>query len=163
MPTRSPSTTGGEAVLADLRTIETAAHRIEGVRRALDEHGIDPAEVEVVTDLRTSAAGEQALSALLAGEQPPTGVIALRNILSVGALGALRRAGALGRVALVGFDDFPTAEMMDLTVIRQDVARIGQEAARMVLGRLDGRDHPPEHVTVAHTLVERGSGEVPPG
>lgn len=52
-------------------------------------------------------------------------------------------------------------EYLEAAVIRQDVKRIGQEAARMVLGRLDGADNPPVHATVPHTLVTRGSGEIP--
>lgn len=149
------------AVLSDLHTIETAADRIYGVHRAVKDYGIGRRAVQLRTDLRTSGAAEAAVAKLLAADEPPTAVIALRNILSIGALGALRRTDQRDRVALVGFDDFPTAEMLDLTVIRQDVKRIGQEAARMVLGRLDGADNPPVHATVPHTLVTRGSGEIP--
>jgi len=150
------------AVLSDLHTIQTAADRIYGVHRAVKDHGVSRLAVDLRVDLRTSEAAEAAVTELLAADEPPTAVIALRNILSIGALGALRRTQMRDRVALVGFDDFPTAEMLDLTVIRQDVKRIGQEAARMVLQRLDGVDNPPEHTTVPHLLVTRGSGEIPP-
>ncbi|WP_109508078.1 LacI family DNA-binding transcriptional regulator [Nocardioides speluncae] len=150
------------AVLSDLLTITTAQHRIEGVHRAMREASVEPDPALVRTDIRTSEDAELILADLLAGEDPPTGVIALRNILSIGTLRAVRYAGASGRVAVVGFDDFPTAELMDLTVIRQDVAQLGARAAELVLGRLDGEDSPPQHVVVPHTLIERGSGEIAP-
>ena len=49
-----------------------------------------------------------------------------------------------------------------LTVIRQDVAAIGAEAARLLFARLDGDTSPVQHVVVPHRLVQRGSGEIRP-
>lgn len=151
------------AVVSDLLAIETARLRIDGVRRAMQEAGIEPDPGLVQTDVRTVEAAEEAVAGMLAGDHPPTAVVALRNILSIGALRALRAAQAADRVALVGFDDFLTAELMGLTVVRQDVATIGARTAELVLARLDGDDEPTRHVTVPHTLVERGSGEIPVG
>jgi LacI family transcriptional regulator, galactose operon repressor len=150
------------AVLSDLESIETARDRIQGVRRALDEHGVDLDAKLIRPDIRTVDQAETLVTELLRGNEPPTGLLGLRNILSIGALRALRETGSRDRVALVGFDDFPTADLMDLTVVRQDVARIGHEAAALVLSRLDGDDRPPQHIVVQHRLVERGSGEIPP-
>jgi LacI family transcriptional regulator len=150
------------AVLSDLVTIETAHQRIDGVRQAFAAHDVEPDPALTRTDVRTVEQAEAVVTALLRGAEPPTGVIALRNILSIGALRALRNSAMADRVALIGFDDFPTADLMGLTVIRQDVARIGSEAADLLLARFDGDDRPPQHVVVAHRLVERGSGEVPP-
>lgn len=150
------------AVLSDLVSIETARFRLDGVADAMRRHGIEHDPTLTRTDLRTVEAAESAVSEMLRSERPPTAVIALRNILSMGAVRAIRTAGAPDRVALVGFDDFPTADLIGLTVIRQDVARIGREAARLMLSRLDGDDSPPHHVVVGHTLVRRGSGEILP-
>jgi LacI family transcriptional regulator len=67
-------------------------------------------------------------------------------------------------VALVGFDDFPLADLLEpgLTVVRQNVRRIGTEVAQMLFSRLDGDQQPPRHVVVEPTLVVRGSGEIRP-
>lgn len=150
------------AVLTDLPTIETAVLRLGGVRRAMRGAGVELDQTLVETGLRTVEAAEEAVTRMLASADPPTGIVALRNILSVGALRALRAAGQLERVAVVGFDDFPTAELVGLTVIRQHVSDMGKVAADLLLARLDGEDGPPRHERVRHLLVERGSGELPP-
>lgn len=150
------------AVLADLHSIETARLRIEGVTRALREAGLPTDSSVVHADLRTEDAAREAVAALLRSPDGPTAIIALRNILSIGAARALREAGVTGRVALVGFDDFPTADLIGLTVVRQDVKRIGAEVARLVLARLEGEESPIEHIVVDLQFVQRGSGEIPP-
>ena len=69
-----------------------------------------------------------------------------------------------GRWRLVGFDDFPMADLLDppLTVIRQDVGRIGRTVAEMLFDRIGGNTAPPRHVVLEPSLVVRGSGEIPP-
>lgn len=150
------------AVLSDLPSIQTAALRLRGAEKALQEKGIPVEEWMVRADLRADDDAERAVAEALSRPDPPTAFVALRNILSIGALRALRAAGRDGEVALVGFDDFPTADLMDLTVVRQDVTRIGRVAADLLFARLDGDDSTPRHVVVPHRLVPRGSGEVPP-
>ena len=68
-------------------------------------------------------------------------------------------------VALVGFDDFPVADLLDpgVTVVAQDPAAIGRLAAEMLFRRLDG-DRSPSTIEVVPTrLIIRGSGEIAPG
>ena len=97
-------------------------------------------------------------------DHPPTAVFAARNILASGAARALAERGMRRDIALVGFDDFPMADLLDppLTVIRQDVARIGKTVADLLFERIGGNTTPPRHVVVEPTLVVRGSGEIPP-
>ena len=78
---------------------------------------------------------------LLALDDPPTAIFTARNILSTGAVRALAERGLRRDVALVGFDDFPLADLLDppLTVIRQDVARIGKTVADLLFDRIDGQ------------------------
>ena len=81
-----------------------------------------------------------------------------------GVVRALAERGLRREVALVGFDDFPLADLLDppLTVIRQDVARIGKTVAELLFARIDGDQAPPRHVVTEPTLVVRGSGEIAP-
>ena len=85
-----------------------------------------------------------------------------RNILSAGAVRALAERGQRHEVALVGFDDFPLAHLLDppLTVVRQDVTRIGATVADLLFDRIDGDTTPPRHIVLQPTLVKRGSGEI---
>jgi LacI family transcriptional regulator len=149
--------------LGDLTTIETAAARLAGHRQALAAAGLaSPPSLEAC-DLRSAEAARDAVAALLQQGQPPTALFAARNSLAIGAVQALRRAGLTRDVALVGFDDFPLADVLDpaLTVVRQDTARIGSEVARVLFSRLDGDDSPPRHIVLEPALVVRGTGEIP--
>jgi LacI family transcriptional regulator len=83
-------------------------------------------------------------------------------VLSIGAFTALRRLGRRADVALVGFDDFPLAELLDpgITVVAQDPLAMGRLAAEILFRRLDGDRAPSSHLVVATRLIERGSGEI---
>jgi LacI family transcriptional regulator len=152
------------ALLSDLATIQTAQLRRQGYEDALNAAGIVPDPRLIVTDLRTAEEGAEAVGRLMAMDQPPTALLATRNVLSAGAVRQLRVMGLSNAVAIVGFDDFPLADLFDppLTVVRQNVRRIGAEVARILFERLDGDQSPPQHVVVEHTLVARGSGEIAP-
>jgi LacI family transcriptional regulator len=94
--------------------------------------------------------------------QPPTAIFAAQNLLTIGAVRALRRLGLHHKVALVGFDDVELADTLDpgVTVVAQDPAAIGRTAAEHLLRRLDGDAGPPRTVVVPTRLVVRGSGEI---
>ncbi len=153
------------AYLADLDTIETARQRQQGFEQALRAGGVvlDPALL--VTGLRSSNAAQEATLSLFDGTHaPPTALFCGRNTVTIGAARALRQLQLAQTVALVGFDDFPLADLLDpaLTVVRQDVTRLGQEAARQLYARIDGDTSPARRHIVPPTLVVRGSGEIRP-
>jgi LacI family transcriptional regulator len=152
------------AFLGDLPRLETAAARLAGFSAVLAGHGhpLDPDLV--VTGLRSDAEATAALLALLDGPNPPTAIFAARNTLAVGAVRALHQRGLAHRIALVGFDDFPLADVVDppLTVLRQDVGAIGAAVVARLFARIDGDTSPPQHTVLLPRLVVRGSGEIRP-
>ncbi len=152
------------AALVDLTSIPTAADRLRGYEAALKSAGLRTDPRLIVTGLRTADEAQAALSNLMTSADPPTAVFSCRNILSVGAIRALRSLGLSHRVALVGFDDFPLADLMNppLTVVRQDVKTIGQRAAAMLFARIEGDRSPPKQLLSTPTLIARGSGEIRP-
>lgn len=152
------------AALGDLPGIQTAADRLHGYESALRSAGLRADPRIVATGLRTAQAAEDALTAMLAAAEPPTAVVSFRNTLSVGAIRALRRLGLSHAVAVVGFDDFPLADLMEppLTVVRQNVRDIGSRSAELLFARIEGDASPSQHVVSVPTLVPRGSGEIPP-
>jgi LacI family transcriptional regulator len=151
------------ALLCDLVTIQTSRERQLGYEDALGAAGIALDERLVMVDLRNPEDGADAVDRLFSLPDPPTAVFSTRNVLSTGAVRQLRVLGLSHQVAVIGFDDFPLADLLDppLSVIRQNVHDIGVEVARILFGRIDGDPSPPHHVVVEHTLVERGSGEIP--
>ena len=152
------------AALVDLPSIPTAAARLRGYELALKAAGVRPDPDLVISGLRTAEEAQDALTAMMTRPHPPTAVFACRNILSIGAIRALRELGLSHEVALVGFDDFPLADLMtpSLTVVRQDVREIGRQAAALLFARIEGDTSPPAGSSRCPTLVVRGSGEIPP-
>ncbi len=152
------------AVVADDEHIYTAAGRRAGFAEAYAARGLSPDPALIVSGLRNEAAGLAAVDALLRLADPPTAIFASRNTLCVAAVRALARCGLQRSVALVGFDDFPLADVIEpgLTVIGQDTSRIAEKVAELLFARLDGSTARPHHVILPPTLIVRGSGEIPP-
>jgi LacI family transcriptional regulator len=152
------------AYLGDRATIATARHRLAGYRTALAEAGVAPDPSLVVPGLSDPAEATHATAALLRRPDPPTALFTAQNMVTIGAIRALHHLGLRRLVAVVGFDDFPTADLLSpgVTVVAQDPAAIGRRAAGLLLARMAGEAGPPATHAVATVLVARGSGELPP-
>jgi LacI family transcriptional regulator len=149
------------AFLGDHGRISTARDRYRGYLDALAAAELEPFGAH---ELHDSAAAERATLALFGGGDPPTALFTGQNLITIGAVRALRRLGRHRDVALVGFDDFPLADLLEpaLTVVAQDPATMGRTAARVLFERIDGADEPPREFRIPTTLIPRGSGELPP-
>lgn len=146
--------------IGDELAIFTATERYRGYCDALGEAGIavDPALVRLgPNDVET---GTRAVGELLDSAGPPSALFTGNNRLTLGAVRALR--GHAEPVALVGFDDFELADMLDppVTVVAQDAAALGRTAAELLFRRIGGDRRPAQLVTLGTWLIERGSGEV---
>jgi LacI family transcriptional regulator len=152
------------AYLGDWLAIPTARQRHQGYREACLDLGLPVRPDHTVHDLRSVDAAEIAVTGLLRADEPPTALFTSQNLVTIGAVRALQHLGLHDRVAVVGFDDFPLADLLQprVTVVAQDPAAIGRTAASLVFRRLDGeRWAPAEHI-VPVVLIVRGSGEIPP-
>jgi LacI family transcriptional regulator len=152
------------ALLADRLDIQTARERRRGFLDALGLAGIRTTLTPMITELHDPAAAQAALARLLALPDPPTAVFSAQNLVTIGAVRALRDAGKERSVALVGFDDIPLGDLLEpgVTVVMQDPQRIGKVAAERMFARLGGDSSPARHAVIPTTLVARGSGEIPP-
>ncbi|WP_205859600.1 LacI family DNA-binding transcriptional regulator [Phycicoccus flavus] len=152
------------AGLFHLARVPTARDRFAGYGSAHAERGVGVDPRLVVLGLSSAEEAERAVHGLLDLDDPPTAVFAGRNILTEGAVRALRDRGLQHTVALVGFDDFPLADLLDpgISVVRQDVGRIGAVVAERLFARIDGDPEPPVHLVVDTEVVPRGSGEIRP-
>jgi LacI family transcriptional regulator len=152
------------ACLTDRQVIWTARQRLQGYREALQRAGIDHDDGLVVPDLTSDGAAKAAVLRLLERPEPPTAIFAARNNLAVGTVRALREVGLAHQVAMVGFDDFPMADLLEpaVTVIRQDLRALGAAAADLLFARMGGSTAPPTLIEHGTLLIVRGSGEIPP-
>jgi LacI family transcriptional regulator len=152
------------AFLGDYTRIPTARSRYQGYLAALGEASITLDPTIVIQDLHTATAAESAVMTLFTRQRPPTALFTSQNLVTVGAVRALRRLGLHRAVALVGFDDFPLADLLEpaLTVVAQDPAMMGRTAAGALFARIDGDTGAPRQIWIPTSLIRRGSGELPP-
>jgi LacI family transcriptional regulator len=152
------------AYLGDLTSIATAQERFAGYREALREAGRPLDHRLVRHDLHTIETAQAAATELLTGPNPPTALFSAQNLVTIGTVRALRTAGLQHRVALVGFDDFPMADLLEpaVTVVAQDPAAIGTLAAQILFRRIDGDTSGVQEHVVPTRLIERASGAIPP-
>lgn len=152
------------AFLGDRSTVSTATERHSGFAEAMRAAGLPVRPELVAYDLDGMDVAEHAALALLDLDRPPTALFTAQNLISMGALRGLRARGVQHRVAMVGFDDFVLADLLDppITVAAQDSYDIGRRAAEQLFARLDGDTSPPRRQVVPTRLIMRGSGEIPP-
>jgi LacI family transcriptional regulator len=152
------------AYLGDRTDIQTARERRRGFSEELGRAGISTSAVPVREGLHDEESARLATLELLRTEDPPTAIFSSQNLVTFGAMRALKELGLNRRVALVGFDDFTLADMMDpgVTVIAQHPNRIGDLAAERLLARIDGDDGAAQTYVVPSELIVRGSGELCP-
>jgi LacI family transcriptional regulator len=155
------------AYLADRPTIGAARDRLAGYRRGLIEAGLPAEPALEVADLPAAPAAEEAVGALFrirSSLDAPTALVTARAAVTVAAVRALHRLGRQRLVAVVGLDDFPTADLLSpgATVVAQDPAAIGRRAAGLLFARMAGETAAPATHPVPTVLIPRGSGELPP-
>ena len=150
------------AYLGASLAIGTARDRLQGYTDAIQELGGKPQPSHVRPGLVTMEEAEQVAAEILRGPDPPTAILSCQNYFTIGAIKALRSHGLQHEVALVGFDDFALADLLDppITVVAHDPAELGRTAAELLFRRLDGDTSPSQHVVCPFSLITRGSGEI---
>ncbi|MET4618959.1 LacI family transcriptional regulator [Arthrobacter sp. 2762] len=152
------------AYLGDRTDIQTAVKRRAGFLNEIGRAGIATSAVAVRENLHDEETALKAAHELLTSENPPTAIFSSQNLVTFGAMRALKSLGVQHKVALVGFDDFTLADMMEpgVTVVAQHPERIGKLAAERILARIDGDNRTPQTYIVPTELIPRGSGEILP-
>lgn len=144
------------------RGSEVGDDRAEGWQRAMRRHEL-PTRGRRAQSVDTVDAARAAATPLL--DSGATAVVAASDTLALGCYHALRERGAApGRdVAVVGFDDSPTAAFLapGLTTLAQPLEAVGRECVRLLLARMANPTAPPERVLLEPSLVLRDSTSAP--
>ncbi len=152
------------ATVAAQQGIAPGVDRLNGYRRALAESGLERGEDLVRFGDFTTESGRRLTTELLASRPDIDGLFVAGQLMSYGALRALREAGRRvpTDVAVVGFDDLPGAESTDppLTSIHQPVEQIGRELARLLIAEISDGTASRKRVILDTELVERDSSQL---
>lgn len=148
--------------IGDMPRIHTAAERLRGYRAAMEDAGIPVEDSWMSLGVTDPQRVRRAAEEMLSGPGPVTAVFAGNNRVTVTVVRVL--AEQPRRVALVGFDDFELADLLQpgVTVVAQDAAALGRTAADRLFRQLDGTLLTPERIELPTRLITRGSGELPP-
>lgn len=152
------------AHLGDRSFLATAQDRQAGYVRAHERHGLPVDPRLVVMELHDPLRIAAAVRTLLGSADPPTALFTSQNGITMSAVREVHRLGREHEVAMVGFDDFPMADVLSpgVTVVAQDLSRIGGLAAEMLFARIAGDNRPARTIALPTRLLPRGSGEIGP-
>jgi LacI family transcriptional regulator len=139
----------------------TTDERVAGYKAALQAAGLAFDPQLLVNGGSNTEPARQATVQLLGLDAPPTAIMAGNNLMTLGAMHALRDAQieVPGQMALVGFDDFDWADFFvpRLTLIAQPVNDLGARAVHLLLQRMATPEATPHSVRLAPSLQLRNS------
>lgn len=148
--------------------IHQVAERRRGAFDAVREAGREESMLEVLEQPALNvASGMRAGERLLAREALPDAVFCANDLLALGLLQSMVRAGVSvpGDLAIVGYDDidFAAAAAVPLTSVRQPREDLGRTAAELVISESSDHDvHKHRHVVFTPELVIRESSRLAP-
>jgi LacI family transcriptional regulator, galactose operon repressor len=118
-----------------------AQNRLSGYRDVLTEHGLAVDETLIRHGDWGVDSGYEAARELLALEERPTAIFAANDMMAMGTIYAIQKAGldVPGDVAVVGYDDRDFAAWIRpaLTTVRMPSYEMGQAAARLLLQQIN--------------------------
>jgi LacI family transcriptional regulator len=139
----------------------SAQHRRAGYQQALDDAGLETDESLVRTGSFTPASGVAAMEDLLRASPRPTAVFVASDVVALGAMQAIKRAGLRipADIAVVGFDDVPLADFYDppLTTIRLPAYGLGWAAGERLVRLVQGDELAENGLLLETELVVRES------
>lgn len=145
--------------------VSTSDDRIAGYLQALSEAGLSDNQ-RIYFGTFTQASGYELTTQTIAENPAPTAIFGANNFISIGILKALRDAAipVPEEIAVVGFDDLPTALIVDpfLTVAAQPAYKMGQKATELLLTRLSGESPDDfQEIILPTEIIERQSSGPP--
>jgi LacI family transcriptional regulator len=119
---------------------ELARDRLEAYQEALSAVGLPVDEELIARCGPTIEDGYRTTFRLLELAQRPTAVIAINDLLAIGAMRAISEAGLRipEDISLLGHDDIQMAKYLapSLTTISKDVVSLGRDAVKLMLARI---------------------------
>ncbi len=150
------------AYLGDDQKIFTASERFLGYKSALHE-------AKLKLDLSLVHHGREGfddvdhfIKAIFNSKNTPTAIFASQNFVTITAIRALKSHGLEKKIALVGFDELPFADLLDpgISLVTQDISTMANIASRLLFARMHGKKTKAEFHEIPTMFTARGSGEI---
>lgn len=129
-------------LLVGIRGLATIEHRLNGYRRAFQDHGIKVDE-KLIVEGRSKSEDAYAATKQLIGHKSITAIFSTNNLMALGALQCFKEGGIRcpKDISLVGFDDskWIAAFTPSLTVVAQQPYEMGYHAAELLFERINGK------------------------
>ncbi len=151
------------ACIGEPEHLTKAYHRVQGFRNALQEHGMPVDENRIIINGFRQASGEQAGHHLFDLPDPPTAIVAINDLLALGAIRAAQQRGLeVGAdISISGFDDILLAEFIHpgLTTLRLPAREIGRMLCQMLIGLIQNGSlpNPDKQILIQPELIVRES------
>lgn len=150
------------AYYSSAMTLEISKNRFNGYKDALLKHGIQPdPELVRLCDNRTDA--ESITPEMLNSSAPPNGFFAVNDDTAIGILYTAKRMGfrVPEDISICGFTNGQRAVACDpmLTTVEQRGTKVGEEAAEILIGHVEGTIPPGkiERRIIRTRLIIRGT------
>lgn len=130
-------------IIAGPQDISTAQERLKGYRKALEDAGIQPEETLIFCGDYTIQSGVSGLEKLLNDNPDMTALFVTNYEMTMGAMIKVNELGIQipGQLSVIGYDNLQFAKACNpnLTIVSQPTDEIGEEAARIMLERLENK------------------------
>jgi LacI family transcriptional regulator len=140
---------------------ELAEDRLQPYKDSLLAAGIEIDEELIVQCGPTLEDGYQTTFRLLELPERPTAIIAINDLLAMGAIKAINNVGLRipDDISLVGYDDIAMAKYLvpGLTTVSKDIAALGRTAVQMLISRIQEPERPYQTIKTSPRLVIRES------
>lgn len=149
-------------ICGELRKNDRQKARVDGIRAELDADGLALTQTQISEQALSLAAGRAGCMMLLEMVPRPSAIIGTADLLAIGAMIEAQRRG-IGipqSCSIAGIDnvDFAAHLAPSLTTVDIPAARLGTEAAALLLRRLSSEEDAPDvKITLPINLVVRHS------
>ncbi len=141
------------------KDLQSAIRRLQGYEDALNQAGI-PLEPGLIQqgDFSTETAMLCARN-LLTMENPPTAIFAANDQSAIGVIRVARELGLRvpEDISVIGFDNIPEAEHLNLTTVDQFINEMGFVATKMLIRLIHGEELDTQLYKMPTQLIIRGS------
>ncbi|MGQ9487638.1 MAG: LacI family DNA-binding transcriptional regulator [Armatimonadota bacterium] len=149
------------AYISGPRGIFVCEDRHQGYRQALSEAGVPYVPELVAWGDFSEAHGYRSMNRLLGLPEPPTAVVAVDDLVAIGALRAAQERGIAvpQQVAVIGFNDSPFCQYVDppLSSVAVDIRGLAHIATQVLIRLIEEREVPQRRHIVPCQLMERSS------